>query len=57
MNGRSRSAGEIAALRRLGVAGWTEVRIGEELGRARETLQRKRASRRLKGRRMGSSLP
>jgi hypothetical protein len=72
MNGRGWSADDIAVLRRLVAAGWTDVRIGEELDRARETVQRKRvalhlepgqsvamtaAVRRLKARRMARSLP
>ena len=72
MNGRGWSADEIAVLRRLVAAGWTDARIGEELGRARETVQRKRAALRLtpgqsramtaavwrlKARRMARSLP
>lgn len=48
MNGRGWSAENIAFLRRLVAAGWTDARIGEELGRARETVQRKRAALRLK---------
>ena len=48
MNGRGWSADDIAFLRRLVAAGWTDARIGEELGRARETVQRKRAALRLK---------
>ncbi|WP_428659334.1 hypothetical protein [Reyranella sp.] len=71
MNGRGWSADEIAALRRLVAAGWTDSRIGQALGRARETVQRKRtalrlepgqseamtaAVRRLKARRMAGSL-
>ena len=47
MNGRCWSADDIAALRRLVAAGWTDARIGEALGRARETVQRKRAALRL----------
>ena len=47
MNGRGWSADEIAALRRLVAAGWTDARIGETLGRARETVQRKRTALRL----------
>ncbi len=47
MNGRCWSAAEIAALRRLVATGWTDARIGEALGRARETVQRKRAALRL----------
>ncbi len=39
MNGRGWSADEIGALRRLVAAGWTDARIGEALGRARETVQ------------------
>ena len=72
MNGRGWPADEIAALRRLVAAGWTDARIGEELGRARETVQRKRtalrlepgqseamtaAVRRLKARRLARSSP
>ena len=72
MNGRYWSADDIAALRRLVAAGWTDARIGEALGRARETVQRKRAAlrlrpgqseamtaavRRLKARRLARSLP
>ena len=72
MNGRGWSADDIAALRRLVAAGWTDARIGEALGRARETVQRKRtalrlepgqseamtaAVRRLKARRLARSLP
>ena len=72
MNGRGWSADEIAALRRLVAAGWTDAQIGEELDRARETVQRKRtalrlepgqseamtaAVRRLKARRLARSLP
>jgi DNA-binding NarL/FixJ family response regulator len=48
MNGRGWSADEIAALRRLVAAGWTDARIGEALDRARETVQRKRAALQLK---------
>ena len=48
MNGRGWSANEIATLRRLVAAGWTDARIGAELGRARETVQRKRTALRLK---------
>lgn len=48
MNGLGWPADEIAALRRLVAAGWTDARIGEELERARETVQRKRAVLRLK---------
>jgi ParB-like chromosome segregation protein Spo0J len=44
MNGRCWSADDLAALRRLVAAGWTDARIGEALGRARETVQRKRAA-------------
>jgi hypothetical protein len=47
MNGRGWSADDIAALRRLVAAGWTDARIGEALGRAREAVQRKRAALRL----------
>jgi IS30 family transposase len=47
MNGRGWSADDLAALRRLVAAGWTDARIGEALGRARETVQRKRAALRL----------
>ena len=43
MNGRCWSADDIAALRRLVAAGWTEARIGEGLDRARGTALRKRA--------------
>jgi hypothetical protein len=72
MNGHGWSADDIAFLRRLVAAGWTGARIGEALGRARETVQRKRialrlepgqsaamtaAVRRLKARRMARSLP
>ena len=48
MNRRCWSADDITALRRLVAVGWTEARIGEELDGARETVQRKRASLRLK---------
>ena len=48
MNGRGWSADDLAALRRLVAAGWTDARIGEELARAREVVQRKRATLRLK---------
>jgi hypothetical protein len=41
MNGRCWSTDEIATLRRLVVAGWTEAWIGEELGRVGETFQRR----------------
>ena len=47
MNGRGWSADELAALHRLVAAGWTDARIGEAFGRARETVQRKRAALRL----------
>lgn len=47
MNGRGWSGEEIAALRRLVAAGWTDGRIGSALGRARETVQRKRTALRL----------
>jgi IS30 family transposase len=47
MNGRCWSAEDLAALRRLVAAGWSDARIGEALGRARETVQRKRAALRL----------
>ena len=47
MNGRGWSADDIAALRRLVATGWTDARIGEELDRARETVQRKRVALRL----------
>jgi len=72
MNGRGWSAEDLAALRRLVAAGWSDARIGEALGRARETVQRKRtalrlapgqseamtaAVRRLKARRLAGSLP
>ena len=72
MNGRGWSADDLAALCRLVAAGWTDARIGEALGRARETVQRKRtalrlepgqseamtaAVRRLKARRLARSLP
>ena len=40
MNGRGWSADDIAFLCRLMAAGWTDARIGEELGRARESVQR-----------------
>lgn len=42
MNGRSWSDDDIAALRRLVALGWTDGRIAGELGRSRETVQRKR---------------
>ncbi len=48
MNGRGWSVDEIGALRRLVAAGWTDARIGKELDRARETVQRKRTALRLK---------
>jgi len=72
MNGRCWSTDDLAALRRLVTAGWTDARIGVALGRARETVQRKRAAlnlerghsqamtaamRRLKARRLARSLP
>ena len=72
MIGRCWSTDDIAFLRRLVAAGWTDARIGEELDRARETVQRKRATlqlepgqsaamtaavRRLKARRRARSLP
>jgi hypothetical protein len=47
MNGRGWTADEIARLRDLVAAGWTDGRIGEALGRARETVLRKRAALRL----------
>lgn len=47
MNGRCWSADEIATLRRLLAAGWTDAQIAEALGRARETVQRKRTALRL----------
>ena len=47
MNGHGWSADDIASLRRLVAAGWTDGRIGEALDRARETVQRKRAALRL----------
>jgi len=47
MNGRGWSAEDLSALRRLVAAGWTDARIGEALGRARETVQRKRTALRL----------
>lgn len=43
MNGRSWSDDDIAALRRLVASGWTDGRIARELGRSRETVQRKRS--------------
>jgi len=48
MNGRGWSADDIAFLCQLMAAGWRDARIGEEPGRARETVQRKRAALRLK---------
>ena len=72
MNGRGWSADEIAALCQLAAADWADARIGEEIGRARATVQRKRAAlrlkpgqseamtaamRRLKARRLARSLP
>jgi len=72
MNGHEWSADDIASLRRLVAAGWTDGRIGEALDRARETVQRKRAAlrlepgqsatmtaavRRLRARRIARSLP
>ena len=72
MNGHGWSVDDIACLRRLVAAGWTDARIGKELDRARETVQRKRvalrlepgqsaamtaAVRRLKARRRARSLP
>jgi hypothetical protein len=72
MNGHGWFADDIAFLCRLVAAGWTDGRIGEALGRARESVQRKRAAlrlkpgqsaamtaavRRLKARRMARSLP
>jgi len=72
MNGHGWSADDIASLRRLVAAGWTDGRIGEALDRARETVQRKRAAlrlepgqsatmtaavRRLRARRIARSLP
>lgn len=47
MNGRGWSADDLAALRRLVAEGWTDARIGAALGRARETVQRKRTALRL----------
>jgi IS30 family transposase len=47
MNGRGWSADDLAALRRLVAAGWTDARIAGSLGRARETVQRKRVALRL----------
>lgn len=47
MNGRGWSDDDLAALRRFVAAGWTDARIGTALGRARETVQRKRAALRL----------
>lgn len=47
MNGRGWSDDDLTALRRLVAAGWTDARIGVALGRARETVQRKRAALRL----------
>jgi hypothetical protein len=47
MNGRCWSTDDLAALHRLVAAGWTDARIGAALGRARETVQRKRAALRL----------
>ncbi len=44
MNGRGWSADDLAALRRLVAAGWTDARIGGALGRARESVLRKRAA-------------
>ena len=72
MNGHGWSADDIACLRPLVAAGWTDARIEEEIDRARETVQRKRialrlergqsaamtaAVRRLKARRLARSLP
>jgi len=72
MNGHGWSADDIASLRRLVAAGWTDARIGEEPDRARESVQRKRAAlrlepgqpeamtaavRRLKARRLARSSP
>ena len=49
MNGRGWSVDDIAFLCRVvAAAGWRDARIGEEPGRARETVQRKRAALRLK---------
>jgi IS30 family transposase len=47
MNGRCWSADDLAALHRLVAAGWTDARIAGALGRARETVQRKRVALRL----------
>ena len=44
MNGRGWSADDLATLRRLVAAGRTDTRIGAALGRARETVLRKRAA-------------
>jgi IS30 family transposase len=47
MNGRAWTADELSMLRRLVVAGLTDGEIGTALGRARETVQRKRKALRL----------
>ena len=44
MNGRGWSADDLAALRRLVAAGWTDARIGGALGRARESVLRERTA-------------
>lgn len=56
-NGRGWSADDIAFLRQLVAAGWTDARIGDALHRASGTVQRKRAARRVKARRMARSKP
>jgi len=47
MNGRAWTADELSALRRLVAAGLTDGEIGGALGRARETVLRKRKELRL----------
>ena len=45
MNGHGWSVDDIACLRRLVAAGWTDARIGKELDRARaRAVLRKRAA-------------
>lgn len=48
MNGRAWTADELSTLRRLVAAGLTDGEIGTALGRARETVQRKRTELRLR---------
>lgn len=56
MNGRAWTADELSTLRRLVAAGLTDGEIGTALGRARETVLRKRKALRLQaGQSMGMS--